>query len=200
MGTLPISLGGETVSVTDSAGTARPAQLYNVSPEQVNYVIPADTAPGLATVSISADGKVTASGQIDIISRAPAIFVVNSDNLVAANVVRVSENGDQNFESIYQTDQDGNIAALPIDLGSEADTVYLVLYGTGIRYAVSASATIGGAINASITYLGPQGTYQGLDQVNLQLPRSLASKDARTWVLQLTVDGQPSNQVTLLVQ
>jgi FG-GAP-like repeat len=51
MGTLPISLGGETVSVTDSAGTARPAQLYNVSPEQVNYVIPADTAPGLATVS-----------------------------------------------------------------------------------------------------------------------------------------------------
>ena len=203
-GTLPISLGGATVSVTDSAGAVRPAQLYYVSPGQVNYVIPADTAPGPATVSISANGKVTASGQIDIVERAPGIFVVNSDNLVAANVVRVSENGDQNFESIYQTGQDGNITALPIDLGSETDTVYLVLYGTGIRNAGSASATVGGAVNAPITYLGPQGTYQGVDQVNVQLPRSLASSlasmDARTWVLQLTVDGQPSNQVTLLIQ
>jgi uncharacterized protein (TIGR03437 family) len=199
-GTLPISLGGETISVTDSTGAVRPAQLYYVSPGQVNYVIPADTAPGLATVSLSADGEVTATGQIDIVGPAPAIFVVNSDNLVAANVVRVSENGDQSFESIYQTGPDGNITALPIDLGSETDTVYLVLYGTGIRNSDSASATIGGAINAPVTYFGAQGTYSGLDQVNLQLPRSLASTDARTWVLQLTVDGQPSNQVTLLAQ
>jgi uncharacterized protein (TIGR03437 family) len=199
-GTLPVSLGGETVSVTDSAGVDRPAQLYYVSPGQVNYVIPADTAPGLATVSLSADGEVTAIGQIDIVGPAPAIFVVNSDNLVAANVVRVSENGDQNFESIYQTGPDGKITALPIDLGSETDTVYLVLYGTGIRNSDSASATIGRAINTPVTYFGSQGTYQGLDQVNLQLPRALASMGARTWVLQLTVDGQPSNQVTLLVQ
>jgi len=199
-GTLPISLGGETISVIDSTGAVRPAQLYYVSPGQVNYVIPADTAPGLASVTLSANGEVMATGQIDIERPAPAIFVVNSDNLVAANVVRVSENGDQSFESIYQTGPDGKITALPIDLGSDTDTVYLVLYGTGIRNSDSASATIGGAINAPVTYFGPQGNYPGLDQVNLQLPRSLASTDARTWVLQLTVDGQASNQVTLLAQ
>jgi len=199
-GTLPTSLGGETVSVIDSAGAVRPAPLYYVSTEQVNYIIPADTAPGLATVDVSTNGQLAATGQIEITEPAPSIFVVNTNDLVAADVVRVSENGDQSFESIYQTGQDGNITALPIDLGAETDTVYLVLYGTGIRNCGSASATIGGAINAPITYLGPQGTYQGLDQVNLQLPRSLASTDARTWALQLTVDGQPSNQVTLLIQ
>jgi uncharacterized protein (TIGR03437 family) len=54
--------------------------------------------------------------------------------------------------------------------------------------------------SAPITYAGPQGTYEGLDQVNLQLPRALASPPPGTTVLRLTVDGQPTNQVTLLIQ
>jgi uncharacterized protein (TIGR03437 family) len=202
-GTPPLSLGGVTVSVTDSAGVARQAQLYYVSSQQVNYVIPADSAAGLATVSISADGQVTATGQIEIIPAAPTLFIVNAENLAAANVVRVSQNGDQTFESIYQTDQNGNISALPIDLGSETDSVYLVLYGTGIRNIGRLggfSATIGGILSAPATYVGPQGTYAGLDQVNLLLPPGLASASARTVSVEITLDGQPSNRVTLLIQ
>jgi uncharacterized protein (TIGR03437 family) len=129
--------------------------------------------------------------------------------LVAADVVLVSQDGNQTYESIYQIDQNGNVAALPIDFGSETDTVYLVLYGTGIRNRSSLSAvtaTIGWALNAPITYAGPQGldNPDGLDQVNLKLPRSLVSGAPPftpiTTTLQLTVDGQPSNQVTLLIQ
>src|SRR6266536_2928448 len=37
---LPTSLAGTTVSVTDSAGVARLARLYFVSPGQINYLIP----------------------------------------------------------------------------------------------------------------------------------------------------------------
>lgn len=50
-------------------------------------------------------------------------FVVNTDYLAAANVVKVSQNGDATFESIYQTDQNGNVTALSIDLASETDSV-----------------------------------------------------------------------------
>jgi uncharacterized protein (TIGR03437 family) len=202
-GTPPVSLGAVTASVTDSAGTARPAQLFYVSPTQVNYLIPANTAPGLATVTIAAGGDVTATGQIEILPVAPALFTVNANSLVAANVLLVSQNGDQTYESIYQTDQNGNITALPIDFGSATDTVYLLLYGTGIRNLTSLSAvtaTVGWSLNAPVTYAGPQCCYVGLDQVNLQLPRSLAASTPFTTVLQLTMDGQPSNQVTLLIQ
>ncbi len=198
-GTLPFSLGGAAVSVTDSAGAVRLAQLYYVSPAQVNYVIPSATVPGSASVSITADGHVTATDRIEVTMVAPALFTVNRDNLAAANVLRVSQNGDRTFETIYYTDQNGNITALPIDFGADTDSVYLILYGTGIRNLrnpSSVSASIGGVI----TYAGAQGNYEGLDQVNLKLPRSLASPMARTVALQLMVDGQPSNRVTLLVQ
>jgi len=199
----PVSLGGATVSVTDSAGATRPAQLYYVSPGQVNYIIPPDTAPGLASVGIASSGSATVTGQIQVIPVAPALFVVNSDNLAAATVLRVSQNGDRTFESIYQTDSNGGIIAIPIDLGAATDTVYLSLYGTALRNLSSlsaVSATIDWEFSAPVTYAGPQGTYAGLDQVNLQLPSALASLAPGTIVLQLTVDGQPSNQVTLAIQ
>jgi uncharacterized protein (TIGR03437 family) len=202
-GTPPVLLGGTTVSVTDSAGTSRSAQLDYVSPGQVNYLIPADTAPGLATVGISASGQLAATGQIQVIPVAPALFTVNPDNLAAANVLRVSQNGDRTFESIYQANQNGGITAIPIDLGAPTDSVYVSLYGTGIRNLSSlsaVSATINWEFSAPVTYAGQQGTYAGLDQVNLQLPSALASLAPGTIVLQLTVDGQPSNQVTLAIQ
>jgi uncharacterized protein (TIGR03437 family) len=199
----PVSLAGVSVSVTDSAGVARQAGIFYISSTQVNYLIPPDTASGLATVSIMANSNVTATGQMQIVPVAPALFTMNSDNLAAANVVKVSQDGDQTYESIYQTDQNGNITALPIDLGSETDTVYLILYGTGIRNLRNpneVTATLGGAFSTPVAYAGPQPSFQGLDQVNLQLPRSLASSSPGTIVAQLTVDGQPSNQVTLLIQ
>lgn len=199
----PVSLGGTTVSVTDSAGATRPAQLDYVSPKQVNYLIPAETAPGLATVDISASGQLAATGQILVIPVAPSLFTVNAGNLAAASVLRVSQTGDRAFESIYQTDQNGGITAIPIDLGSPTDSVYVSLYGTGIRNLSSLSAisaTINREFSAPVTYAGPQGTYTGLDQVNLQLPIARASLAPGTIVLQLTVNGQPSNQVTLWIQ
>jgi uncharacterized protein (TIGR03437 family) len=204
-GALPTMLGGVGVTVMDSAGVSRAAQLYLVSPGQVNYVIPAASAAGLATVSISSGGNLTATGQIDIFPVAPSLFTVNPDNLAAVNVIRVSQSGAQTFETIYQTDANGNVTALPIDFGSATDTVYVALYGTGIRnYQHATSATIDGQFNAPVTYAGAQSTYPGLDQVNIQLPSSLASlkgsTTAYTILVQLNVDGQASNPVTLLVQ
>ena len=88
----------------------------------------------------------------------------------------------------------------PLDLGTEQDQVFLILYGTGIR-GVSAggvSVTIGGEAVA-VQYAGLQGDFVGLDQVNLgPLPRSLSGCGEVPVVL--TADGIPSNAVTITFQ
>jgi uncharacterized protein (TIGR03437 family) len=195
------TLGGVSVVVTDSVGVGRAAPLFYVSPAQVNYIIPTGTVTGVATVAITAGGEASASGPIEIASPAPRLFVVNADNLAAANVLDVAQNGSRTFENIYQTDANGNVTALPIDLGSAPETVFLTLYGTGIgiRDPSEVTVTIAGA-SAMVTYAGPQGVQVGVDQINVQLSSALASPSPRTVSVEVMVDGQPSNQVTLSIQ
>jgi len=55
------------------------------------------------------------------------------------------------------------------------DQVYLVVFGTGIRYRSSLAsviATIGGA-KAEVSFAGAQVDFVGLDQINMPVPRSL---------------------------
>jgi uncharacterized protein (TIGR03437 family) len=69
----------------------------------------------------------------------------------------------------------------------------LVPFGTGIRYRSSLSnvtVDIGGAF-ASVEYVGAQGTFSGVDQVNVRLPRSLARRGDLD--LRLTGDDQSAN-------
>ena len=55
--TLPLILGGSTVSIQDSAGTVRLAQMFYASAGQVNFLVPAATAIGRAQVTVnSANG------------------------------------------------------------------------------------------------------------------------------------------------
>ena len=50
---LPTELAGTTVKIKDIAGIERLAPLFFVSPQQVNYQIPAGTIPGAASVIIA---------------------------------------------------------------------------------------------------------------------------------------------------
>ena len=89
---------------------------------------------------------------------------------------------------------------LPVDLGPEADQVFLVLFGTGLRARSSlaaVSARIGGA-EAQVTYAGPQGDFLGLDQVNVRLPRELAGRGEVD--VTLVVDGREANPVKVHVR
>jgi len=77
----------------------------------------------------------------------------------------------------------------PINFGQPGETVYLVLYGTGIRNRSSLSAvsvTVGG-ISTVVEYAGQQGTFVGQDQINAILPRSLSGAGEVGVVV--TVDG-----------
>ncbi|MGH9855360.1 MAG: hypothetical protein ACREBD_36460, partial [Blastocatellia bacterium] len=88
----------------------------------------------------------------------------------------------------------------PIDLGPETDQVFLVLFGTGMRFRSSlavSSATIGGA-NVEVLYVGPAGGFVGLDQSNIRLSRALIGRGEVA--VRLTLDGKPSNEVMINVR
>jgi len=84
-------------------------------------------------------------------------------------------------------------------MGSATDKVYLTLYGTGFDSATAANVTVtvNGA-NTPVLYAGPGGDSPGLDQVNVQLPASLAGKGNVN--VQLTAGGVSANQVQVTIQ
>jgi uncharacterized protein (TIGR03437 family) len=82
---------------------------------------------------------------------------------------------------------------MPINLTA---TPYLILYGTGIRGG-AVSVKIGN-LGSQVLYAGAQGTYPGLDQVNVTLPDALKGRGQQ--VVTVTVNGQATNMAQLTFQ
>jgi uncharacterized protein (TIGR03437 family) len=187
---------GTTVAVKDSAGVTRPASIYYVSPRQVNFLMPAGTASGAASVTVTAGDGTVAAGTAQIASVAPGIFELDSAGLAAATVLTVAADGGQQTGNVYQVDGFGNIAPLPIALNPNSQ-VYLQLFGTGMRHAQNVSATVGG-MSVPLQSFGPSSS-PGEDQINLgPLPAALAGSGSAT--LQVTADGQKANAVNVTFQ
>ena len=189
---LPETLAAARVTVTDSAGTERSAGLYLVSPGQLNLVFPPQTAPGTATIAIAGASPrpPVVPIRVAVTAVAPGLYTTTSDGkgLPAAQLIRVRPDGSQSTESV---------TSAGIRIG--ADTVYLVLYGTGIRNrsALPAVTCAIGGVAATVSYAGPQSESPGLDQVNVLVPAALAGKGDVG--LTLSVDGQPANPVSLKI-
>ncbi len=195
---LPYDLGGTSVIVKDVNGISRSAELFYVSPTQVNYEVPPGVAPGPASVTVSVNGDPVAFGTAQIATVAPGIYTVTGtgQGLAAAIVATAHADGTSATTSAVQCSSSGCTAA-PIDLGSDTDLVAIELFGTGIRGRSSQAAVTCkiGAATLPVAYAGLQGVYVGLDQVNVLLPKSL--RGSGNVNVSLTVDGQSSNTVTL---
>lgn len=180
-GTLSTSLLGTTVTVKDSAGVDRPALIFFVAPTQVNYLLPAGVAPGAATVIIASGNGSASGGVIQIASVAPGIFTADATGrgVPAANLLRVRPDGSLTTEPVGMFDpSQGKFIPKPIDFGPEGDRLFLVLYATAIKGRNSLSdvqVTIGN-YSAEVLYAGPQGSLFGLDQLNIEIPRSLTGQ------------------------
>lgn len=192
---LPTTLAGSSVFIRDSAGVQRQAQLFLVSPAQINYLLPLGTASGSALVSV-VSGNTTIVGEVQVAAVAPGLFSVNSNGqgLAAASILRVKANGAQTFEPVARFDQaQGRIVAVPIDLGDASDQVFLILNGTGWRNrsALSGVSVKIGGVDAEVVFAGEQGSFAGLDQANVKLPRILGGRGEVDVVL--SVDGKTAN-------
>jgi uncharacterized protein (TIGR03437 family) len=85
---------------------------------------------------------------------------------------------------------------MPLTLGDATYTLYVSLYGTGIRGAASVQCYVSGQ-SVPVTYFG-KSSYEGEDQVNIAIPKSLAGAgDVRVY---LVADGVASNVVGLNLQ
>jgi uncharacterized protein (TIGR03437 family) len=188
---LPTVLDGTSIVVRDMNGTVRDAGLFFVSSGQVNYLIPPMTVNGPATITLRRNGVDTAQGTVNIETIAPGIFTANSSGsgLPAAVLFRRRGTVDT-FESISPE----------IDLGPEGDIVFLIAFGTGISGLSSlmgASATIGG-VNAPIGNVVPAPGFEGLEQINIFIPRTLIGSGLVNVVF--TADNKQANPVDIKIK
>ncbi len=178
---LPTELAGTRVLVRDANGVERPAPLFFVSPEQINYQIPADTAPGLVEVTVlSSDGTISGAGEA-VRNVAPTLFTANSNGrgVPAGYGVRV-RGGEQTVIQLAALVPTATPPLQPaeLDLGPEGDQVVLVLFGTGLRRRPDLSGvdvSIGG-VKVPAQYAGEVAGLVGLDQLNFGVPRSLIGR------------------------
>ncbi|MDQ3013195.1 MAG: right-handed parallel beta-helix repeat-containing protein [Acidobacteriota bacterium] len=204
---LPVTLAWTTVKVRDNAGIERAAPLFFVSPTQINYQIPPGTATGAASLTITNANGAAAQGSIQIAMVAPGLFTANASGqgVAAALALRVKADGTQAYEPVAQFDAARQqFVARPIDLGPDlgnaTDQVFLILYGTGLRYrsALSAVGVKAGGIDAPVSFAGAIAGFAGLDQINARLPRSLVGRGEVD--VMLTVDGQAANTVKISIK
>jgi uncharacterized protein (TIGR03437 family) len=195
---LPTTLAGVSLSVTDSAGTERPAQLFVVTPGQINFFIPEETAPGPAIITVTTADGARFRQRVQIVAVAPGLFSANASGSgpAAAGVLRVKPDGSQSLEAAAMFDaQLAAFVAAPIDLGPPGDQIYLLMYGTGLRGGSPGTATIAGE-DVPVAGPVPQGEFVGLDQANLgPLPQTLAGKGEVEIVFH--VAGKTANVVTV---
>jgi uncharacterized protein (TIGR03437 family) len=194
---LPTELDGTTIGVRDATGMERPAGLFFVAPTQVNYLIPAGTATGPATITLRRNGVDTAQGTATIETVAPGVFTANANGQGAPAAVLFRRSGGvDTFETVVQFNStNSTFEPRGLDLGPETDLVILLLFGTGFRAQTSATATIGGEA-APVEFAGAVMGLEGLEQANVRIPRSLVGRGVVDVVFTVNSD-KPANTVQI---
>ena len=186
------TLAGVTVHI----GT-RSLPLYFASPDQINFQIPADLAPGVQTVTVSSEGMPDVASEFSIVRNAPGLFPAVIDGQTYAMVMH----------------EDGT----PVTSSSPArQGELLTAYGTGFgptdhvrpeatavpaspRFLILDPVTL--QVGASV--LTPESAFAapgqvGIDLIQFRLDGSAPSGPAIP--LYLTVNGVSSNTLSLPIQ
>ena len=183
-GILPIVLGA---SETEVFVNHYPADLYYVSPIQINFLVPPNMTAGAAVVQVTIDGLAGPAIALTLAAAAPGLFQLDLQNAVATEV-------------------DGTVLT-PVSPARPGDIV--ILYATGLgpvtppaiygELPAAAAPLIAGA-NLSILldgvavppgaidYAGVAPGFAGLYQINLTLPASTGSNPE----VRLKIDGATS--------
>jgi len=198
---LPTNLEGTSVRIN---GVVAP--LFFVSPRQINYQVPDGTSNGTATVIVTTGAGVASTSTVSVEQNGPGIFSANSNGsgVAAAYVARDRLNNSPDIIPLSTYDNvQKRFLTVPIEIGTSSSSLYLILFGTGIRRTTnlaSVRATVGG-LNCDVLYAGIQQSFIGVDQINLRLPSSISTLAGRGEVpIQITVDGLAANPVTISVK
>ena len=164
-------------------------------------LVPAGLAAGPAKVTVLHGSTVALTGTMTIAASAPGLYSANADGagVAAANAYLVTASNQRVNQAVATCNPPAARSCLPapLSLGGSTHTLYIELYGTGIRGAASVQCLVAGQ-SVPVLYAGPVAAYAGLDQVNISIPKSLAGAgDVRVYVV---ADGVVSNVVGLKMQ
>jgi len=175
--------------VRDTTGTTQKAPLVFIPPSQM----PARISPGQVALTLTNGMNSPLAGTALVRSVAPALFTADGSGkgVAAATATRVGSNQQQTLLPVSHCNGTA-CTAVPIDLGA-GGSVYLTVYGTGIRNHTGVVNCSISRISVPVLYAGAQGQYEGLDQVNIGPLVNLSGSGEVDLVL--TVDGQSSNPV-----
>jgi len=173
------TLGGVAVSVNGKA-----APILFITPGQVNFQVPWETAAGNASVTVTVNGKTSNTVSIPVLTASPGLFTVqNSDS---------SPNSSTN-----PAKAGSNITAYLTGSGPVTPAVAngVASPKTPATLTSSYSAKLG-STTATVTFAGLAPGFVGLVQMNITVPSTLATG---SYPLAVTIAGETSNSVTVSV-
>lgn len=185
---LPTSLGGASVGVVDFKGIERLSPLFFVSPNQVNFQIPAGTAPGPALLKFT-NGTQTVTGSTIVSSSAISIFTTNASGSGPAAALDAFTFSAAPFNATRSNGQPNVIAVFCTGLGEDA---------TDLDGDVAASVlAIIDDQPMTVSYAGRAPGFTGLNQVNIVFPAGITSG---THKLSVTRNGVAGNAVSIAIR
>ncbi|HKQ74190.1 MAG TPA: DUF5666 domain-containing protein [Blastocatellia bacterium] len=197
---LPLTLGGASVLVD-----GKPVGLFYASPNQLNFLTPEGLLPGSAQMTVMRDGNVVAQGSLSLGVVAPSVFTADSSGSgrPAGILLRVRATGEQVYEPLTGS----AITRQP------GDRLFLVLFGTGMSgaensdgndangFAENIQATVGN-LNAPVVFAGGAPGFEGLQQMNIEIPANASGSNLTLLIKVNDGDGKlvRANGVTISVQ
>src|ERR1043165_6933298 len=169
-GTFPINVNGTSVTVN-----GRAAQIFFISPTQVNFLAPPQTEIGTADVVVNNPDNFPSRGSVTTLRAAPGIFTKSGDGTGEA----IALNSD--------TLQDG-----PFD--PTDGSLRLTIFATGAKNASQNVVVIGGRVLTPDSVMASS-DLPGMDEVHVRVPSDL--RGAGAVVLSLVSDGRESNTTTI---
>ncbi len=191
---LPLKLGGISVQVTDAAGVTRPAGIYWVSAGwgQVNFVIPDESAPGRARMTLVRDDGSRLGTNIVIADTAPGFRTgLSCRGAAVGAAVRAG------VTTPISECRNGDCTTIAVPV-TNGQVTRLQLRASGFRHAASSSdihVTIGGIAVPVVSY-GPAAD-PGMDDVTVALPSSLRNVGETDLVAH--VNGRVANVVRVRI-
>lgn len=177
-GAYPRNVGGTTVTVNN-----RPAQIIYVSPDRVDFIVPAETETGTAQVTVRNSDGFETSGTVQALRAAPGVFTETADGRGEAVAVDAATSRRSPFD--------------PVDEQGNARTI--IISTTGVRNAATVTVTINNQAQQVVRIERARDTQgreiPGLDLIYVTLSSSL--RGAGQVPVVVRADNRDSNQTTL---
>jgi len=184
---LPLKLAGVSLTVNGQS-----APIMAVTPNQINFQVPWETAVGNADVVVSVNGKQSNTATVQVMAAGPGIF----SGAAGRAIIR---NADGSLNAATNPAEEGTYVTAYVTgsgpLSSPAQDGMPAPSSPLIRSTSQVVATIGSA-TAQIQFAGLAPGFVGLVQVNILVPSGLS---AGNYPLTISIDNQTSNSATITI-